>query len=424
MRITDQIMTANSNLRKSLMRTVLTSLAIVVGSFTLSMALGLTSGFSAYIKSQIGQYSDVNLYRVIKEGAEGFGAGFSTDPVEYNPNKKVVNNSDFANTILGPTDIEEIKKVEGVKDIRLPYSITNEYVVGSNNKKWSAEISAIIPEIPFDVVSGEKGLSPNDLEGALVSTKYISALFGDDVGSSDAIGKTFSTFFKVQSGDLTERKLTIKGVIAPNIFAQPINVSESLAREFSFTQKGVLADRFSQFYFSKNDNMSDQQVKANLKKLKYDSNSLKDLNNQLNGIVQVIQYGLIAFSAIAILAALIGVVNTLYMSVLERTKEIGLYRALGSSKTSVFTLFSLEAIFIAFWGSSMGIFLSFMAQFGINSYAATSFLKGVDGYKLFSLQLPTVLMIIFIIITVTFLAGILPSRKAAKLDPITALRYE
>lgn len=406
------------------MRTILTSLAIVVGSFTLSMALGLTSGFSAYIKSQIGQYSDTNIYRVIKEGAEGFGAGFSTDPIEYDASKKIVNNSDFANTILGPEDVEMVRKVEGVKDVRLPYSITNEYISGDNGKKWLAEISGIIPEIPFDVIVGEKELSSNDLQGALVSAKYVTALFGDNASSYDAIGKTFSTFFKNQSGELVERKLIIKGVVSPNIFSQPVNVSESLAREFSFTQKGVLADRFSQFYFSKQDNISDAKVKENLKNLKYDSGSLKDLNNQLNGIVQIIQYGLIAFSAVAILAALIGVINTLYMSVLERTKEIGLYRALGSSKNSIFTLFSLEAVSIAFWGSSIGILLSLIVQSAVNSYASSNFLKGVDGYKLFSLQPSTVLIVLFVISGVTFIAGILPSRKAAKLDPITALRYE
>ena len=142
--------------------------------------------------------------------------------------------------------------------------------------------------------------------------------------------------------------------------------------------------------------------------------------NVVNGITG----SLIVFGAIALLAASFGIINTLYMSVRERTREIGLMKAMGLSNGKIFQLFSIEAILIGVLGSILGILLAQGAGNALNHVATESFLKGMDGFTLtkFTLQNNTIITIAIAI--VAFLAGALPSRSASKKDPIEALRYE
>ncbi len=134
--------------------------------------------------------------------------------------------------------------------------------------------------------------------------------------------------------------------------------------------------------------------------------------------------GLTVFGSIALLAASFGIINTLYMSVRERTREIGLMKAMGLSNGKIFQLFSIEAILIGVIGSILGILLASLAGAALNNFATANFLKGLEGFELTKFTLQNNTAITIAIALVSFLAGALPARSASKKDPIEALRYE
>lgn len=112
------------------------------------------------------------------------------------------------------------------------------------------------------------------------------------------------------------------------------------------------------------------------------------------------------------------------MSVRYRTREIGLMEALGLSRGKVFLIFSCESLLIGFIGSILGILIAMALGTILNKVALNSFLKGLGGFTLVQFSWSSVLMIIIVIMLIAFLAGTLPARRAAKLDPMTSLRYE
>ncbi|MCI5565576.1 MAG: FtsX-like permease family protein, partial [Clostridiales bacterium] len=129
---------------------------------------------------------------------------------------------------------------------------------------------------------------------------------------------------------------------------------------------------------------------------------------------------LIAFVSISLVVSSIMIGIITYISVLERTKEIGILRAIGASKRDVSRVFNAETLIIGFAAGALGIAVTLLCNLGINAiiYSLTS-IRNAAG-------LPAVaaLALVGISMALTFIAGLIPSRMAAKKDPVVALRTE
>ena len=137
-------------------------------------------------------------------------------------------------------------------------------------------------------------------------------------------------------------------------------------------------------------------------------------------IINAISYILIAFVSISLIVSSIMIGIITYISVLERTKEIGILRAMGASKRDISRVFNAETLIVGFVAGALGIIVTLILLVPIN--AIIKAVTDIGGLA----QLPTVGAIALILISMllTFIAGLFPSKIAAKKDPVTALRTE
>ncbi len=145
------------------------------------------------------------------------------------------------------------------------------------------------------------------------------------------------------------------------------------------------------------------------------------LMSSITDIISGISYLLIAFVAISLVVSSIMIGIITYISVLERTREIGILRAIGASKKDVSTVFNAETLLVGFASGAIGIGVSLLAIIPINAIIYS--LTGIEGLKAF---LPPAAAVILVIISMvlTLIAGLIPSGVAAKKDPVEALRTE
>lgn len=160
-------------------------------------------------------------------------------------------------------------------------------------------------------------------------------------------------------------------------------------------------------------------------KLGYRVTALSKTVEQASKIFTGIQATLAVFGGIALIVSAIGMFNTMTVTLLERTKEIGIMRTLGASPSDVKLLFISESVIVGFLGGVsgilMGITLGFVVNFSLN-LAASQF--GGQSVKLFAFPTWFLMFITFFSAIVGYLTGIFPARRAALLNPLDAIRYE
>ena len=161
------------------------------------------------------------------------------------------------------------------------------------------------------------------------------------------------------------------------------------------------------------------QIKDDSEKVTY-TDLIATVTSSITKIVDTISYVLIAFVAISLIVSSIMIAIITYISVLERTREIGVLRAIGSSKNDISKIFNAETFIEVLFSGILGIVVTMLLCIPANAIAR----QHVDIDRVAHLPLQYALVLILISVILTFIAGFIPSRIAAKKDPVAALRSE
>jgi putative ABC transport system permease protein len=421
------IKTANKNLWRHKLRTFLTVSAIFVGAFTLTMTNGLGDGMRDYIENQVKNFDGDNILFVRKKIEVENENARPDEPVEYKETAKDEqgNTVDPNSMLMTPAQIETVvKEIPEIKTVTPRYNVDGEYITVEGSKKYQLNLGTLSAGIVQKTAAGRTIDGENQIMLPLSLAKAI------DSKVENLIGKTAAIAYEIgRTGEIKTLQMQIVGVSTKGFMANTNCFIDTATAKKIYDEQNSGSNFYNQFTaFTFQLTTSDAKRIEEIKKL-LDSNgfvgdTIADNRKRTYDAIGIIQIGLNLFAFIALLAASFGVINTLIIAVMERTKEIGLQKALGMGRGKVFLLFTLEAILIGFWGAVLGIVAAFGVGALINMYAATEFIGSFEGYSLIIFLPQSILFIVLLVCGITFLAGVLPALRASRLNPIEALRYE
>jgi len=378
-------------------RSFLTMLGVIIGVSSVILLVSIGSGLKEYIS---GQFRDLgtNILFVVP-GSKGFQG----DP-----------GSAFANNKLSEKEYDNLKR-------ELSQNVKVALVFEATKRAKFASFSELIDingiaENYFDVAGykineGQK-LSQNDIVTSARRGIIGPTVVSDFFPNGSPIGKTII---------LGNEKILIIGVYASKGGGfGGVDRDKQIFVPYTTAKKYFGLEKASAFFIQLTDGFdkeaSKRQIKTILlKTLKEDQFSIvsqDELLNSITGILNALTIGLGGIAAISLLVGGIGIMNIMLVSVTERTREIGLRKAVGAKPLDILSQFLIEAVALSTFGGTIGILLGFLGSLGLKSFINTAIT-------------PWSVIIAFVFSAFVGIAfGTWPAYKASKKDPIEALRYE
>ncbi|TFD77751.1 ABC transporter permease [Cryobacterium fucosi] len=433
MKFIDIVKTAIANSFRSKLRTGLTVIAIFIGAFTLTITSGIGTGVTNYIDTQVTAIGAADVLTISK--AADSTSSTTDGPAAYDPSKATTvslgNGSRPGSTIQALTakDITRIGKTPGILNIDPSVRVTPDYIEYDGTGKFEIIVNATATLTTADLAAGAQLDNASTTDEILLPTTYLKNL--GFANAKAAIGQAVAIGITDYAGAQQEVRATVVGVQNETILGVGAGLNQTLTDTLHAIEVTGAPAGASDSYATATAHFDAESTPAEITAIKddlatqgYASQTVADTIGSFQTVINVIIGVLNAFAVIALIAAGFGIINTLLMSVQERTREIGLMKAMGMNGGRVYTLFSTEAVFIGFLGSALGA----LAAVGVGSLVSNILADGVfsalPGLQVVQFAPTSIAIIIGVVMLIAFLAGTLPARAAARQNPIDALRYE
>ena len=386
-------------LRHRKLRSWLTILGIFIGIAAVIALISISQGMNEAITQQF-ELLGTDIITIMPgkfgAGVPGFGSEpFTSDDVEV---------------------LEDIRDV----DIVVPMLFRTQEIEFRGEKKYTYVIGTPADKIEkmlFDL-SGlhiTKGRMPSesDTYGLVAGYLIEEELFDNSVGVGDKLeisGQDFKVkgFLSEVGNPQDDSQVYIHIDTARDIFDEPDAVDAIFLQVEKGADAEVVAERIK-------DELEDARGQEDFSVLT--SAQLSETVGMVLGVVQLV---LIGIASIALLVGGIGIMNTMYTSVMERTKEIGVMKAIGATNMDIMLIFLFESGVLGLVGGAIGVLLGLGLSMGVEFAAAEA------GYGILkaSITLELIALGLGFSFFVGVISGVMPARRAAKMKPVDALRYE
>ena len=274
------------------------------------------------------------------------------------------------------------------------------YLKSLYNEADSLEVVGIVKVKDDSSLNGFLGYNHELLED------YINKANDSDIAKEQLNNKDINVFTGIPFDNVTSKYEDNIKILGAASLDDPYEIS-------IYTRNPESKDGIKKFLDDYNDKANDDQ------KIEY-VDDIEMLTSALSSIVKVISYVMIAFVSISLVVAAIMIGIITYISVLERTKEIGILRAIGASKKDVKRVFRAETIIEGLLAGTMGIIISYVLSLGVN--VIVSLLAKIDN--IMSLSIIHAIILITMSVLLTVIAGLVPAGMASRKDPVESLRTE
>lgn len=406
MRLTENIVTAVSSVMGNKMRTFLTILGIIIGISSVIMITSVGNGIQTGLNREFEKLNSNMIGIYLKN--------WDTD----------VQLSDF----LTVDDVELVKNHSNI-EYAAPTSSASATVDLRNRSEFYCIITGTTADYRnqggLEIVSG-RFIDDADNRSRANSAVIDEWLAKNIFGYTDVVGKTFTADF---SG--VERELKVVGVLKSEEENAVVSTYGQGTIFMPFETINGYADYdYADYIYAgvKDTDKMDETVEelTRLLSIAHDNTDMYGIESYMSQ-VEIINNVLTGFTlfigfvaAISLLVGGIGVMNIMLVTVTERTREIGIRKSLGATDGNIRVQFMIEAVILSLMGGIIGVILGYIE--GVGAGMVVSSLAEMDFSA--RLSIPTVVATVIITAAIGIIFGVYPAGKAAKLDPIDALRYE
>ena len=422
----DLLRAAVANTRRAGLRAGLTVLAVFIGALALTLTSGMGTGVNRYIDETVAAFGTPDtLYVQRSHPLVELSSGSGPRPWEPG-SSRVQTGLGVSFEGLTPEDVALLEGLEHVASVEPMYSVTPSWLETPGGERFQLPLGIPVDVEGLRLVAGrapDPGRDELSLPGSWVAGLGFAS-------PQEAVGARLEVVMEDVAGRPRAFPATVSGVTQASLAGTALNPipSASFNERLHAHQVSGGPQPVPESYLMATVSVPDLgrigAVQDRLEDEGMVASTVEDKLGMFRAVINGIVWILNTSAVVALLAAGLGIVNTLLMSVQERTREIGLMKAVGMGGHKVFGLFSLEAVVIGFLGAVAGASAGVLAGTAASDALAAGPLARLPGLSLFAFEGDRVLLIVAAVVGIAFLAGTLPAVRAARKDPIEALRHE